>query len=328
MNQASARIAPGRKTIFGTCVLLLVTLPPDVYAQQGFPVKPIRILTGTAGGSSDIAARVIAQALGALFGQQVIVDARPNVLAREIVIKSPPDGYNLLLAANSFYLGPLLRDDAQYDPLRDFSPVTLAIRGPNIIVVHPSLPTRSIKELIALAKSRPGVLNYASGASGASTHLGPELFKAMAAVNIARIPYKGGAQALGDMVGGQVQMMFVNPSPGMPYIKAGRLRALAITAAQSSALFPALPTVAAAGLPGFEHSAKVGIYAPANMPAAIVQRLNDGLVKVLNSADVKDKFLDLGIETVGSSPEQLAAAMKSEMTRMAKVIKDAGIREE
>ncbi len=258
----------------------------------------------------------------------MIVDARPNVLAREIVIKAPPDGYNLLLAANSFYLGPLLRDDALYDPLRDFSPVTLAIRGPNILVVHPSLPVQSVKELIVLAKAKPGMLNYASGASGASTHLGPELFKAMAGVDIMRIPYKGGAQALADLVGGQVQVMFVNPSPGMPYIKSGRLRALAITSAQPSALFPRMPTVAASGLPGFEHSSKVGIYAPARTPAAVINRLNEELVQVLNRADMKEKFADLGIETVGSSPGELAVAMKSEMARMSKVIKDAGIREE
>ena len=244
------------------------------------------------------------------------------------MIKAPPDGYNLLLAANSFYLGPLLRSDANYDPLKDFSPVTLAIRGPNVLVVHPSLPVKSIKELIALAKAKPGMLNYASGASGASTHLGPELFKAMAGVNIVRIPYKGGAQALADLVGGQVQVMFVNPSPGIPYIKAGRLRALAITSAQPSALLPELPTVAASGLPGFEHSAKTAVYAPAKTPVAIISRLNEELVQILNRSDIKEKFSDLGIETVGSSPEQLAAAMKSEMTRMSKVIKDAGIREE
>jgi tripartite-type tricarboxylate transporter receptor subunit TctC len=314
---------------FSACACMLAAVVSGAaLAQQNFPIKPIRILTGTAGGSSDIAARLIAQGLTGVVGQQVIVDARPNVLARDVVIKSPPDGYNLLLAANSFYLGPLLRDDALYDPVKDFTPVTLAIRGPNIIVVHPSLPSKTLKELIALAKARPGQLNYASGASGASTHLGPELLKAMAGIDITRVPYKGGAQALADLVGGQVQMMFVNPSPGMPYIKAGRLRALAITSAQPSPLFPSLPTVAAAALPGFEHTAKVGIYGPANMPAAVLQKLNQGLVHVLNGAEIKEKFFELGIETVGSTPEQLAAAMKSEMTRMGKVIKDAGIREE
>ena len=182
--------------------------------------------------------------------------------------------------------------------------------------------------MIILEKSKPGALDYASGAAGASTHLGPELLKAMAGINITRIPYKGGAQALADLVGGQVQVMFVNPSPGMPFIKAGRLRALAITSAQPSPLFPGLPTVAASGLPGFEHSAKTSIFAPAKTPASVIQRLNEDLVQVLNRADVKEKFLELGIETVGSSPEQLTAAMKSEMTRMSKVIKDAGIREE
>ncbi len=297
-------------------------------AQQNFPSTPVRIMTGTAGGSSDIASRLIAQSLTAALGQQVIVDPRPNIIARDIVFKAPADGYNLLLAANSFYLGPLLRDDADYDPIKDFAPVTLALRGPNIFVVHPSLPVHTIAELIALAKAKPGVLNYASGASGASTHLGPELFKSMTGVNIVRIPYKGGALALGDVLGGQVHMMFVNPSSSMPYIKAGRLRALAITSAQPSALFPGLPTVAASGLPGFEHVATVNIFAPARTPPAVIHKLNDELAHVLAKPDVKEKFFELGVDTVGSSPEQLTATMKAEMARMGKVIKDAGIHEE
>jgi tripartite-type tricarboxylate transporter receptor subunit TctC len=305
--------------------LSMLMLSTAVSAQQDFPVKPIRILAGAAGGSSDLSTRLIAQGLTTNLGQQVIVDSRPTVVIRDIVMKSPPDGYTLLLAANSFYLGPLIVP-MSYDPVRDFAPVTIAIRTPSIFVVHPSLPVKNVKELVAMAKARPGKLNYASGAPGSSYHIGMELFKSMAGVNIVRIGYKGGGPALIDTLAGQVEMMLVTPASGSGHIKSGRLRPLGITSEQPSPLFPGMPTVASQGLAGFEQSSKVGVYAPAKTPAATIDRLNQEFVKVLNRADIKEKFREMGLDPAGSTPQEFASVMKSEMTRIGKLMKDAGIK--
>jgi len=302
-----------------------LTLCGTALGQQEFPIKPIRILAGAAGGSSDLSTRLIAQGLTSSIGQQVIVDSRPTVLIRDIVMKSPPDGYTLLLAANSFYLGPLVQP-MSYDPVKDFAPVTIAIRTPSIFVVHPSLPVKNVKEIIALAKAKPGRLNYASGAPGSSYHIGMELFKSMAGVDIVRVPYKGGGPALIDVLAGQVEMMFVTPASGSSHIKSGKLRPLGITSEQPSPLFPGMPTVASQGLLGFEQSSKVGIYAPAKTPAAIINRLNQEIVQVLNRADIKEKFREMGLDPAGSTPQEFATVMKSEMARIGKLIKDTGMR--
>ena len=310
------------------CVPLLLVGAGAATGQQDFPLKPIRILAGSAGGSSDLSTRLIAQGLTSSLGQQVIVDSRPTVLIRDIVMKSPADGYTLLLAANSFYLGPILQS-MSYDPIRDFAAVGLAIRTPSIFVVHPSLPVKNVRQLIAMAKARPGALNYASGAPGSSYHIGMELFKSMAGVNIVRVAYKGGGPALNDMLGGQVEMMFVTPASGSQHVRSGRLRALAITSLQPSPLFPGMPTLAAeGGLSGFEQSSKVGIYAPAKTPVGVINRLNQELVQVLNRMDIKEKFQEMGLEPAPSTPQEFAAVMKSEMSRIGKLIKDTGIRVE
>ncbi|MBI3068912.1 MAG: tripartite tricarboxylate transporter substrate binding protein, partial [Betaproteobacteria bacterium] len=248
-----------------------------------------------------------------------------GVIGAEMAAKSPPDGYTLLVAAGSFWIGPLLRD-TPYDPVRDFSPISMVSRAPNVVAVHPSLPVKSVKELIALAKARPGVLNYSSGATGSSSHLSGELFKALAGVNIVRIPYKGTAPALNDLIAGQVHLMFPTASAVAPHLKSGRLRALGVTSAEPSVLFPGLPAVAAMGLSGYEAVSMTGIFAPAGTPATIINRLNREVVRVLNMADVKEKLFRLGVEPVGSSPEELAAKIKYEMTRLGKVIRDAGVR--
>ncbi len=295
---------------------------------QSYPNHPIRIVTGGVGGGADFAARLIAQGLTASLGQQVVVDNRPNgVIPGEIVSKAAPDGYTLLVAGSSLWLGPLLRQ-APYDTVRDFLPITLATASPTILVVHPALPAHSLKELIALAKARPGQLNYASAATGSSTHLAMELFKSMAGVNIVRVPYKGGAQAISDLIGGQVQLTFATGGEASPHIKSGKLRALAITTTQPSALVPGVPPMTAAGVPGYECITMLGAFAPAATPSAIIVRLNQEIVRFLGSPDYKERLFRTGVEAVGSTPEEFGIKIKSEIARMGKVIKDAGIREE
>jgi tripartite-type tricarboxylate transporter receptor subunit TctC len=212
--------------------------------------------------------------------------------------------------------------------VRDFSPITLAVTTPLLVVVHPSLPVKTVKELIALAKAKPGSLNYASGISGSATHLPAELFKAMAGVDIVRVAYKGGAPALTAVLAGEAQVMFATSSGAGPHVNSGRLRALAVTSAQPSALFPGLPTVSASGVPGYDAASIMCVFAPARTPAAVIGRLNQEIVRILNKPEVKERFIRAGSEVVASSPEQLAATITADMSTMGKVIKDAGIRAE
>ena len=303
-----------------------MVLGAGVVSGQDYPNRPIRILTQPPGGGTDFASRLIAPGLAAGLNQQVIVDNRAGVIAIETAAKAPADGYTLLLYSNGMWLLPFLRDNVPWDPERDFSPITLATRSPNILVVHPSLPVKSVKELIALAKARPAELNYSSAGASSMNHLAAELFKAMAGADMVHVPYKGGGPALGAAVGGEVSVLFAAASPASPHVKSGRLRALAVTSAAPSALFPGLPTVAASGLPGYEATLILGIFAPAKSSAAIINRLNREIVRVLDLPDVKERFLNAGVEAVGSSPGELAAAIKADMARWGKVIKDAGIK--
>jgi len=291
---------------------------------QDFPSKPIRIVTGAPGGSSDFTARLIAQGLTENLRQQVIVDNRGNVDG-ELVAKAPPDGYTLVIDGASIWIGPLVQK-ALYDPVRDFAPVTLAVSAPNVVIVQPSIPVKSIRELIALAKAQPGKLNYSSGGIGASSHLAAELFKSMAGVAIVNVNYKGTGPALNALIANEVQVMFVNPAIASPHIKSERVRALAVASLEPSPLMPDLPTVAAAGLPGFESVVLQGMFAPAGTPPARVTLLSREIAKVLNRPDVKERHFNTGVETVASTPEELVARIKSEMAKWGKVIKDAGIR--
>ncbi len=294
-----------------------------------YPNKPIRVVTGGVGSGSDFVARLIAPGLSDSLGQRIIVDNRGSgVIPGEIVAKALPDGYTLLLYGNAMWLSPFMQDRIAYDAIRNFSPISLTTTTPNILMVQPTLAVNSVKELIALAKSRPGELNYGSGPAGSLTHLAAELFKVMAGVNVVRINYKGVALALNDLLAGQVQLMFPTPATVMAHIKSGRLKALAVTSAQPSALVPGVPTVASSGLPDYAFVAIQGIFAPAGTPAPIINRLNQEIVRLVNKADMKEKLLSTGVEAVGSSPGHLAAAVKSEMASMGKVIKDAGIRGE
>ena len=297
----------------------------DTASGQSYPNKPIRILTAAAGGSPDFVSRVITQGISASLGQQVIVDNRSSgLIPAEIVSKAPADGYTLLVTSNSMWILTLMQS-APFDPVTEFSPITLASMAPTILVVHPSVPAKSVRALIALAQARPGELNYASSTAGTASHLAGELFKNMAGVKMVRISYKGAGLAINDLLSGQVQLAFFTATSVMPHVKSGRLRALAVTSAQPFALFPELPTVAASGLPGYEATSVYCVFAPAKTPDAIVARLNHEIVQFLKTAAARKKLLNAGSEVVAGSPEQLAAAMKSDMTRMGAVIKRAGI---
>ena len=295
-----------------------------VYAQD-YPSKPIRIIASPPGGANNFIARLLAQGIGESFGWQVVVDNRPSGFVQgELLSKSAPDGYTTLVAAGSFTIGPLL-EKAPYDVVKDFSPVTLVATSPSLLVVHPSLPIKSVKDLIALAKAKPGELNFSTSGTGSANHLPAELFKALAGVNIVRINYKGAGPALIGILSGEVHLMFATASSAAPHVQSGRLRAVAVTSAQPSALLPGMPTVAAS-LPGYEFVSPFGIFAPARTPPAIITRLNQAIVKVIHQPDIKQKFLDTGTDVIGNTPEQYAAVIKSELTTWGKVIKQAGIR--
>jgi tripartite-type tricarboxylate transporter receptor subunit TctC len=317
------------KPCIAASILLAPTLLLPITANaQDYPNKPIRMVTAAVGGGADFVARLIAQGLSEGLGQQVIVENRTaGIVQAEIVAKAPPDGYTLLAATGAFWTFPLM-EKVPYDPVRDFSPVSLTVSAPSVLVVHPSVAANSVKELIAVAKAKPGSLNYASGPSGSSNHLSSELFKSMAGVDIVRIAYKGSGPGVLAVIGGEAQMIITSPNTVAPHVKAGKLRALAVTSAQPSALVPNLPTIAASGLPGYEFISIDAIFAPARTPAPVIKRLNQEIVRTLNRADIKEKFFNSGTEIVGSSPEQAAVRIKAEMTRLAKLIKEAGIKSE
>ncbi len=299
---------------------------PAVFAQDGFPNRVIRIVTPATGGGSDVLARMLAPPLTESMGQQVIVDNRGSI-SNEIVAKAAPDGYTILIDGSPLWLLPLFRTTS-WDPLRDFAPLTLAVSSPSILVVHPSLPVKSVRELIALAKARPGQLNYAAGTIGATPHLAGEQFKILSGVKVVRVPYKGSGSGLIGLMSGEVEFMFPGAASAWTHVKQNRLRGLAICSLKPSALFPGMPTMTDSGLPGYESVSPQGIVAPAKTPAAIVTRLNQELVKALNRADTKQRLAELGIEVVASSPEDYAASMRTDIARTTKLIKDAGIRAE
>jgi len=309
-------------------LLLAICLSPAGAEAQGYPSKAIRIVTAEAGGGNDFVGRLILPGLTAGLGQPVVIENRSSILAAEAVSKAVPDGYTVLLTGSTFWISPFFRDNVPYDPVRQFSPVALATSSPNILVVPPSLPVKSVKELIALARARPGDLNYATSSPGSPSHLTAELFKAMTGIKIVRINYKGTGPALAASIGGHVQIMIAPAGAVAPYIKpGGRLKPLAVTSAQPSALVPGLPTVAAT-VPGYEVVSIIGFFAPAGTPEPVIARLNQEIARVLQRPDVKGRFFSSGAEAIGSTPEQFGAAMKSDMAKWGKLIKDAGLREE
>ena len=311
------------------CCGLPAAVHPDRAGAQTYPAKPIRlVIPFPAGGASDILARTVADKLGDAFKQQVIVDNRAGaggLIAIDTVAKTPPDGYSLLQIATSFVINPSLFKKVSYDPGKDFSPIALLAIADNIVVVHPSLPVKTLKDLINLAKARPHDLNYAHSGSGTQAYLGAELFKQMVGVDIVPVPYKGTPAALLDVISGQVHLMFAGAPPALTQIRAGKLRALAVT---GKARLPELPAVPAAAetLPGFEASVWYGILAPAGIPQDIVIRLNAEVNRILGLSDVRERLVNAGFRTLASTTEEFSAYMKFEGAKWAKVIRDSGTR--
>ncbi len=291
---------------------------------QDYPLRPIRMLAGPPGGSSDFAARLIVQGLTTALGQPVIMDNRSGaVQAIMLAARAPRDGYTLLFYGSSLWTGPLI-DSFQYDPMRDFSPVTLAMLIPSVLMVHPSVPVNSVKELISLAKAKPGQINYGSGPSGSTSHVYAELFKSMTDTSLTRIPYGGGGPATRALIGGEVQVLFGTIVDAKSNIQAGRARGLGVTSAQRVPTLPDIPTIAASGAPGYEGVQRAGIFAPAGTPAAIVTRLQLEIARVLNKDDVRQRFANVDMQVLTSTPQEFARVIKDEMARLAPVLKKLG----
>ena len=302
-------------------------------AAQEYPTKPLRFIApNLPGGPTDILARLLGQKLAETMGQPVVVENRAGAggnIGTEVAAKAPPDGYTLITGNNAtFGANVSLYKHMGFDPVRDFAPVVLVATQPNILVVHPSLPAKSVKELIALAKARPGELNYSGSGMGAAAHLAAELFKTMAKVDIVHVPYKSAAPALTDVITGQNHLMFATALSVQGHIRSGRVRALAVTTAKRSRLMPELPTIAEAGVPGFEATTWHGVLVPAGTPAPIVNRLNAEINRALQMPDVRERLTALGGEIVGSTPREFADHIKSEIPKWAKVIKAAGLKME
>lgn len=308
-------------------IAFMLTASAVMSQTPPFPSKPIRVVTTVTGGGNDLVGRLVQPKIAERLGQQMIIDNRGS-LGPEIVAREKPDGYTLLIAGGNLWTLQFLRPQVGWDAERDFMPVTLAGTLPNLIVVHPSLPVKSIRELIALAKAHPGQLNYSSGTTGVSTHLAGELFNIMTRANIVRVPYKGGGPAMNAIISGEAQVSFPNAGSAMPHVNSGRVRALAVSTAQPSVLFPGLPTVAASGVPGYEWIALIGFFAPAKTPRAVIDVLHRELAHALTLPDTKDKLTASGMEVAANTPEQFAARMKSDIARTGKLIRDAGIKGE
>jgi tripartite-type tricarboxylate transporter receptor subunit TctC len=325
----NGEIARHIRAMRACCAWLLVAAGCG-YAQD-YPAKPVRIVVPLApGGSTDVLARLIGAKLAELWSQPVIVDNRAGggtMIGTEVVARSAPDGYTLLMVTSAFAVNFSLFKKVPYK-FSDFVPLSDVAQTPNVLAVHPSVPARSVKELIALLRARPGELTYSSGGVGGSTHLAGELFKLLAKVDMVHVPYKGGSPAVTDLVGGQVTMTFANLTTVIPFAKAGRLRALAVTSAKRSAALPDLPTMAEAGVPGFEAATWNGLLAPAATPREIVARLNADIVKVLKMPETRDKLAANALEPIGDSSDAFGAHIAAEIERWAKVVTAARLKSE
>jgi tripartite-type tricarboxylate transporter receptor subunit TctC len=312
--------------IFGLLPLLIM----GSAAAQTYPERPIRIVVGFPPGSQpDIVARLLGQKFTEAWGKPVVIENASGAggnIAADRVAKATPDGYTLgLLGQTQLVVNPSLYKLA-YDPVRDFSPVSQVIASPNVLVVHNAMPAKSVQELVALAKAQPGVLTFASGGSGSATHMPAELFKTVAGIDIRHIPYKGTVAAVPDVIGGRVTMMFSFIPVALSLTREGKLRALAVTSLRRSSMVPDLPTIAESGYPGFEATAWQGLLAPSKAPRPIIGRLHAEIIKALALPDLRAKLADLGMEGIGNSPDEFAAAVKSEMPKWAKVVKGSGIK--
>jgi len=308
---------------------LLIAACCVAHAQGAFPTRPIRlIVTSPAGGANDLLNRSLAPKLGELLAQPVLIDNRPGAsgfVAAETVAKSAPDGYTLLGATEATLVAnPLFFRKVPYDPQRDFAPVTMTVEVHYVLLVHPSVPANSVQELIDLARARPGTLNYASSGNGSAFHLGMEMFKRMAGVDIVHVPFKGSALSVNAMLSGEVQIMLNGTPTGMPYARSGKLRALAVAGARRSALAPELPTIAESGLPGYQMSGWFGTVAPAGTPEPVIARLNTEYLRALNAAEVRERLEGFGFEVIGNTPGEFASRLRSESQRMERVIRESG----
>jgi tripartite-type tricarboxylate transporter receptor subunit TctC len=305
---------------------------PGVFAQE-YPSRPIRIIVPfAAGGGSDIVARTVGQKLGELLGQTVVVENKPGAggnIGTDQVAKAAPDGYTIVMGVfGPIAVNPSLFGNLPYDPIRDFAPITQAVNVTNMLSVHPSLPVSTVAELIDYGRKNPGKLASATGGSGTAGHMASELFKSMTKLDMAVVPYKGGAPAVNDVVGGQVAMTFEALLATLALVKAGKLKAIAVTTSQRSSLLPNVPTIAESGLPGFDATNWYGFLAPARTPAPIVARLNREIVKVLAMPDVKEKFASVGADPVGNTPEEFAAVIRADVAKWKRIVQETGAKAE
>src|SRR2546427_2395474 len=314
------------------CALAALAIAASAQTQV-YPAKPIRMIVAyPPGGGTDIVGRMVAQKLGETLGQSVLVENRGGAsgnIGTELAARAAPDGYTILMgnvAPNAINVS--LFKNLPFDPVADFVPVSLVASTPNILVVHPSTPARTVKEVIALARAKPGTLNFASAGVGSSSHLAGELFRILAGADIVHVPYKGAGPAMVDVLSGQVQLYFATVPAAMPHVKSGKLAPVAVTSSRRSQALPDLPTIAEAGVPGYEASTWYGVLAPAHTPAAVIARLHENVVRILAVSETRARAADQGFEPVGNSPAGFRADMKSENAKWGKVIGDAGIRPE
>ncbi|HKU72234.1 MAG TPA: tripartite tricarboxylate transporter substrate binding protein [Burkholderiales bacterium] len=310
----------------------VLVAPYSVDAQQNYPAKPVRLVVPSApGGGTDITARVMAPKLSEFLGQQVVVENRAGagtMIGGEVVARAAPDGYTLLMGISTLAINPAMYRKVPYDALKDFAPITQAVSLPNILVVHPSLPARTVKELVAFAKARPGQIQFASAGVGTNPHLAAELFLSMTGTKMLHVPYKGSGAGVIDVIAGHVPVMTPSILTGLPHAKAGRLRALGVTSAKRAGGAPEIPTIAEAGVPGYDAVQWFGILAPTGTPRPVIDRVHRDSVRVLQSADIKERLQADGADPVASTPEEFAAFLRSETTKWAKVVKAVGIQPE
>jgi tripartite-type tricarboxylate transporter receptor subunit TctC len=312
--------------------LLAAAFALDALAQTPYPTRAVRVIVPSSpGGGTDIMARLIAPALAERLGQPIVIDNRPGagtLIGNELAAKSAPDGYTLLMGLSTLAILPAMHKKMPYDALRDLAPITQTVTAPNILVVHPSLPVKSVKEFIAFARARPGQLNFGSAGAGTNPHLSMELFRSMAKLDMVHVAYKGSAPAIADLVAGHVVAMTATMLTGLPHARSGRLRALGTTGAQRIAAAPDIPTVAESGLPGYEAVQWYGLFAPAATPREIVAKLHAATVAALHVPAVRQRLEAEGVEPVGNSPEEFARLLRTETEKWAKVVREAGIKPE
>lgn len=319
------------KVLVLASVLLVSGVSLHAQAQSTYPSKPVRLVVGQSpGGATDVIARLVSPKLSEQLGHTILVENRTGAagsIGAAFVAKSTPDGYNLLVISSSYAINPSLYSDLPFDPVKDLAPVSLIAEAPFLLLVHPSMPVRSVKDLVAFAKAKPGALNYASGGNGSSGHLAGELLTYLAKVNIVHIPYKGAGPAIVDVMAGQVHMTFGSVLSSLGHVKNGRLRALGVTGSTRSSVMAELPTIAEAGVPGYQTTTWYGLMAPTNTPAAIINKLSEEMKKAVESPEVRNKISADGADPRGSTPKQFQTHLASEMKRVSEIIKRAGIKQ-